>query len=429
MGVLKVLNQKLSYDQIWSGGEQQKVTLPFFFDFASAGSSEKFIQDNYMHWTDTECTEIGLKKIDGDFKTLPYGVLSLESSSINSGEITNRFVMGRYDKSVGGQYRSFVSFIYSIPLQVNFSVNIISDTVNTMWKIEQSFREYFYKNKTIRVNYKGFAVPVRIGFPESITANKTNQYVIGQNTDGQIKQTFSLTCETYQPVPDPFTERPAENVIKHTSVDLTMVSGVDGKEKGRARIETVPVKRHITTEEDVLLQWTFEYGMKDLLDVDILYKEEGDSDYTLIETVPNHNCYHLQIQDDFVENPTLFDLIVPHNDGAVMVTVPELKIWADPDTKMVTKDQVSVKNKGYIITDSEYITGCLSYQIGDNYIEKEIQIHIVNNMVDTEHPVEMDDFIYTGPSGFRRIQLFIRDHARPEIIAPFQADDEWIYVH
>lgn len=43
MGVLKVLNQKLSYDQIWSGGEQQKVTLPFFFDFASAGSSEKFI--------------------------------------------------------------------------------------------------------------------------------------------------------------------------------------------------------------------------------------------------------------------------------------------------------------------------------------------------------------------------------------------------
>jgi len=33
-----------------------------------------------MHWTDDECTEAGIRKIDGDFKIIPYGVITLESS-------------------------------------------------------------------------------------------------------------------------------------------------------------------------------------------------------------------------------------------------------------------------------------------------------------------------------------------------------------
>jgi hypothetical protein len=45
--------------------------------------------------------------------------------------------------------------------------------MNTMWKIEQAFREYFYKNKTYHINYKGTVVPVRVGFPESISSEKT----------------------------------------------------------------------------------------------------------------------------------------------------------------------------------------------------------------------------------------------------------------
>ena len=97
MGVLRLLNQKLKYTQVWEDTSEgtQEVTVPFFFDFSGgSGTSEKFIQDNYMNWSDDECTSMGIKKMNGDYKPIPYGVISLDSTNIESGNISNRFVMG-----------------------------------------------------------------------------------------------------------------------------------------------------------------------------------------------------------------------------------------------------------------------------------------------------------------------------------------------
>lgn len=83
MGILRILNNQLQYEQVWEDNEDgtQMVNVPFFFDFGGGGNtSERFIQDNYNHWTDDECTSLGIKKIDGDYKPIPYGVVSLESS-------------------------------------------------------------------------------------------------------------------------------------------------------------------------------------------------------------------------------------------------------------------------------------------------------------------------------------------------------------
>jgi hypothetical protein len=122
---------------------------------------------------------MGIKKMDGDYKPIPFGIISLGSTAIDAGNISNRFVMGRYTKKVGSELKSFVSFLYSIPLTYSFTATIKCDTMNTMWKIEQAFREYFYKNKTYHINYKGTVVPVRVGFPESISSEKTAQYQVG----------------------------------------------------------------------------------------------------------------------------------------------------------------------------------------------------------------------------------------------------------
>ena len=96
MGVLRLLNQKLKYTQVWEDTEEgtQEVTVPFFFDFSGgSGTSEKFIQDNYMNWSDDECTSMGIKKMSGDYKPIPYGVISLDSTNIEAGNISNRFVI------------------------------------------------------------------------------------------------------------------------------------------------------------------------------------------------------------------------------------------------------------------------------------------------------------------------------------------------
>ena len=170
MGLLRILNRKLVYQQVWNDSEDgiQNYTVPFFYDFGgSNSSSERFIQDNYTFFTSDECTSIGLKKIDGNFDVYPQGRVSLSSVSIDSGNITNRFSMGKYTKFIDGRLQTFTSYLYSMPLQFQFNLEIKCENMNTAFKIDEACREFFYKNKTYHFNYKGTVCPVRVGFPES----------------------------------------------------------------------------------------------------------------------------------------------------------------------------------------------------------------------------------------------------------------------
>ena len=441
MGVLRVLNQKLRYTQVWEDTEEgtQEVTVPFFFDFSGgAGTSEKFIQDNYMNWTDDECTSMGIKKVNGDYKPIPYGVISLDSTNIESGNISNRFVMGQFQKRINGELKPYVACLYSIPLTMSFTVNIACDTVNTMWKIEQAYREFFYKNKTFHVNYKGTIVPCRLGFPESITDTKTTNYTMGaQQKDGaDVKLSFSLQCETYQPVFDPFTEMPADRNIKNFSGGITLQdkSNLDDKEAIRENgyIEAEHIdKMNIVALEDVLLKWTYFYNYSDLLHVDILYKEFGDAEYhTILSNIDNHNCCHMSVSGDFVGGPEI-DVMIPQDDDIMIVNQPKIKFYALPNGQ-ITGDTCVVLNKGYFILDKQeeraQIDAILSYEIDDEIKEQNIKLNLLNGAVDTENPVEMDCFIYPKEIESRKIQLFIRDHDRPEIMAAFQDEDEFVKI-
>jgi hypothetical protein len=254
LGLLRVLNKKLIYQQIWDNTEEGKedIVVPFFYDFSGGSvSSERFIQDNYLHWTDDECTSIGITKMPGDYKPIPCGVITLNSTSIDSGNISNRFVMGRYTKKEQGEIKSYVSFLYSIPLTYNFTASIKCDNMNTAWKIEQAFREFFYKNKTYRINFRGTVVPVRVGFPESISQEKTASYQMGSTNDGfDIKLSFDITCETYQPVFDPHNERPADNTMKTLTFSLQTVndytSSIDYSKHANMKVQTDLTKSVIT---------------------------------------------------------------------------------------------------------------------------------------------------------------------------------------
>lgn len=202
VGLLRILNRKLVYQQIWDDTSTgiQNVTVPFFYDFGGGNvNSERFIQDNYTFFTSDECTSIGLKKIDGNFDIYPQGRISLASINIESGNITNRYVMARYTKYVDGKPHSYVSYLYSIPLSFSFNVEIRCENMNTAFKIDEAYRTYFYKNQTYHINYKGVVCPVRVGFPESgIQPNAGGTYTMGQQPGEQwIKIALSLQCETY----------------------------------------------------------------------------------------------------------------------------------------------------------------------------------------------------------------------------------------
>lgn len=442
MGMLRILNKKLSYEQIWNEAENdiQKVTVPFFFDFGGANSTERFIQDNYMHWTDDECTEAGIRKIDGDFKIIPYGVITLESSSIDSGNISNRFVMGKYQKKIGNELKSFVSCLYTIPITMNFQVTITADTVNTMWKIEQAYREFFYKNKTFRINYKGTAVPCRVGFPESLTANKTTSYQMGQNAqDGSnIKITFSLACETYQPVFDQDNEIPAEHIINSFQYNIVEypnnISCIkDGKKILDKNIEIITKFKNddiIIADKEYKLEWNSIYSNNDLLQVDILASfNDNDNEYVLIDTVDNHEFYYLTLNSELYSNYNI-DIILPNNEDCIIVNNPIIKVFPDFTTNIIKEQNVVVIDKGFILTKKHYIEAVISYEDRDGkIIEHYMQINIINNAVDEEHPVSFENFVYNNDINYKKIKLFIRDHNDNNVIVPFQDDNVYIKIY
>lgn len=219
-GLLYLLNHKITYEQVWDDNVVETVTVPFAYNFVSSEPNERFIQDNYTFFG-REC--FSDKIVDGNFEMLPRFVVSYESSQIESASITNRFVKGIYQKEIDGKIESYTAYTYHIPLTLNFSLEGWVDNYITAFKIEQTIRDVFYKNKTFWVQYKGAKIGCCVGFPESITTGeKTVSYSFSQ--ENQIKMTFNLSVETHQPCFDMSTVIPGDNVIEYTSLELSAYS-------------------------------------------------------------------------------------------------------------------------------------------------------------------------------------------------------------
>lgn len=412
-GMLKILNRKVVYTQIWNDSENkaESVTVPFFFDFGEHNNSEKFIQDNYTFFGDDDCTEIGLKKISGNFDIYPRGILALSSSSINSGNITNRFVMGRYNKKVDGEIKSFVSFLYSIPLDFTFKLEVRCETLTTMFKIEEAFRKYFYKNKTFYINYNGTRVPVRCGMGESFTNDKGQNYTMGQfDTEKYFKLTMDLSVETYQPVFDPTTEMPADCSVSNWNSQINM-GNVKNPSKTLNFINRDFENSILPSGTDIFLEWDYSYDNADSGFYELTYIDNETKEETCIESCISHNFYNWVIPSDLSGLSSQIDIIIPNTDDLLVYKNPEIKITPDPETKIISKESITVIGKGYFITGNKQVDGMFSYlnsKTGE-LSEFPFTLNLLNNQIDTSDPISFAPFVYTEDMNPKNIDLLLRD--------------------
>ena len=415
IGLLRVLNRKIFYKQIWDDTEDgiQNVCVPFFYDFGgSNNNSERFIQDNYTNFSSDECTDIGLKKIDGNFDFYPQGRLSLSGINIDSGNITNRFVMGKYTKKEKGTLRSYVSYLYSMPLTYTFNIEIRCENMNVAMKINQAYREYFYKNMTFHMNYKGTVVPVRVGFPESaLQPNAGGTYTFGAApSENYIKIPLSIQCETYQPIFDPYNERAADSSIYNMGYGIWVNEKKGDRETGPLRWITNFEDMILVSGQDILLEWRYSYKDRDLLQVDLLYEDDTQHQY-LLDSVDNHNFYHWRIPDDFIQNPSKIDIIIPNTDTCTVYTNPEIYIYPDPKTRIVDESTVYVLNKGYFITALPYVDCIITYEDKHGQlIEVPAKLNLKNFQIDEINPIEFECFVYNNIVNYKTVKLILRDH-------------------
>ena len=233
VGLINLLNKKVVIEYVISDTESKMTPVPFF---PAMAQDERFMQDFYMHYhpdCDTSYAE-------GNYDAIPRGAIEFSNMSIDSASLVNKFVRGSYHKKVDGQIKAFSDYINVVPLRVTYNIEILAGSLLEAFKIVQEFIATFYKAATYQVNYKGFRIPVQVGFAQDYMIERPMAFSYGD--DKKIKVAFPLELEVYQPiVGDPSSERLNTEMFRGNTMhrgignvlyDISGVSGTNAKFEG-----------------------------------------------------------------------------------------------------------------------------------------------------------------------------------------------------
>jgi len=416
-GLLDVLNNHIKYNQIWGNDpieEFETISVPWFYN---QSGDERFMQDFYTHYA--EC--LAPRPVDGNFDMIPRGIITYTGSDINAQRITSRYVQGRYVKEVDGKLEGFVSYLYSIPLNIRFDCELWADTQLTALKIEQEIREVLYKTVTYYVYYKGMRVGCTAGFPENIALEKKIQYAF--ESENKIKLTFQIEVESYQPVFDPTTEMHAGNNVKKFTYRLY---GKDEKSDGD--IHNVEAKQLIGGKaisptsgstipkgNPMWIEWSFTREGGIMRNVDLYWLYTGSNEVHQIAMVePNHEYFIWNIPSDFTafKEP---NIIWEESSNLSVSRYPILKIIPDLNTGQITSSSFKAFSEGYFLTpyDDASISIILEMKDDNGVVtytpDGAIYANIKYNKLDTANPVTVVDpsIVFPGTIDHKNIDIHV----------------------
>jgi len=208
LGLLKNLNERLTYTQINQQQQLLEVYIPFFYSLAG---DESFLQDFYLDYLDCDGNS---PFAEGNYDVIPRGVITLSGVNIETNALTNNFVRATYNlEDLQGSMKAFSSYTTSVPLAMTFDVKLRADTLLDTFKIFQSVIQVFYKVFSFSVEFGGMRVPVQVGFPEQYPNDKQIEFSY-LNTQKYIETSFIIAVETYYPQKDLATERFRGNLMQ-----------------------------------------------------------------------------------------------------------------------------------------------------------------------------------------------------------------------
>ena len=417
-GMLGVLNNNLRYNQVWSNEEIEEVRIPWFYN---QSGDERFMQDFYTHYADCDFP----KPADGNFDQIPRGILTYTGSDIDANRITNRFVQGRYLKEVDGKLQSYVSFLYSIPLTVNFECEMWLDTQITSLKVEQAIREAFYKTVTFYVYFKGMRMGCTSGFSEDTTVEKLIEYSFEEGDGSRPKIKFNILVETYQPVFDPTTEMDANNYMSGIGYRLYEW---DEKSDGAIELLTPSENAVIPKGNPLMIEWNYTREGGIIHAVDAYWLDTGDNEWNLIEKgIENHEFWYWNIPEDFTsyKEPVI---IWEETDDIKIHRQPELNIIPDLTTKQITAESFTITNPGYFMAPTESDTSIgiiLEMKDDSNRVsyttDGAIFMNISSYKLDFETPVWVApdaSIFFPGSIDYKVIDIHIANSVNNDVFGP-----------
>lgn len=393
-GVLSILNNNINYNQIWDKDIVENVTLPWFFDMGNS-SSERFLQDNFTYFGE-QC----FKKIDGTFDMLPRGILSYQSTSIDSANITNRFVEGKYTRFENGKLTTYKSFLYSIPLTLKLKATILLDTFGNLLKIEQAIRETLYRNKTFYVMFRGMKIGCCMGMPDDYNSEKTTEYSFQTETGEQrLKLDFEIVVETYQPVFDRTMEMPSDCVMQGIGFDVNHNSmdniNVDIElQKNNKTLELYCDKVMIGGIPSII-KWNYKSSNSDMCSVVIEYSKNGEEYKMIAPVINNQSDYYWDVPVELSSNNIKYNIIFNENEDVKIMKEPIIKVL--PINGKITNDSFIIINPGYFLISnadkdgSSHLNILFSYKKNGRVtkIKNFGRLNLKWNKIDEKNPIEI----------------------------------------
>ena len=207
-GLLQNLNDKLKYTQINDKQDRLEVYIPFFYSFTG---DESFLQDLFINYSNCANSK---QIAEGDYDIIPRGIVKIESVTINTQRLSNKFSRMSYtQEDINGQIKTFSSFTNSIPLDVSIGIIIKLDTMLDTFKIFQTTIETFYKTFSYSFSYGGFKINCQVGFPDNYSMEKQFDFSYA-GSQRYIEFNFNVEIETYLPQKDLSTERFRGNLMQ-----------------------------------------------------------------------------------------------------------------------------------------------------------------------------------------------------------------------
>lgn len=381
VGLLNLLDEKLEYEQIYQDNITETKKVPIRYDFGS--SDERFAQDYYTFFG-RYCNNGN--KIDGKFDEFPRGALRLNSTEINSGNITNRFIKGIYLSNKNGKLISYISYLYSIPMNLHFSCEFWFNDIITAFKIDQSLKEIFYKNKSFNVLYKGIKIGCRAGFPDSGTLEKALTYSF--DTERNIKYTIEIGIETYLPVFDKTNQIEASNKIEKFAYDI-IDKNIESKLKN-IKFDLFNTNFVYPSGCGLYLSWSTKSDVSDMCTLNLQYYDYNTETIKNISNIIyNTGNYIWEIPENFSDysQPNII-----YSDITNIIKKPKVLIVPSINTQEILENSFVIIEKGQFKNNIQKIEFEIEYLDKNNkyYNIKNYQFNILNGSIDSDNPVTIN---------------------------------------
>jgi len=213
VGLLKQLNDRITYFQVNGDGKVEEIFIPFFY---SLSGDEPFLQDFYLSYGDCDGNPMFA---DGNYDVVPRGIIEYAGSTINTASATNKYVRGSFEREIpnengGAEMKTFSAYLNPIPISANYNIRIKIDTMIDAFKIQQRAIDLLFRNFVYYTEFNGVRIPAQVTMPENFGEKTPSQFNFTYGPKEPITLAFGISVETFLPQFDYSTERFRGNLMQ-----------------------------------------------------------------------------------------------------------------------------------------------------------------------------------------------------------------------